>query len=138
MKTNSIKTLLLFAFISISSFISAQTYKVGDKLDSGIVYYVDGSGKHGLIAATKDCGKLNWGDAVTACNALGTGWHLPTKDELTKLYKMSDKVGGFGGAYYWSSTEMDRTDAWFQDFRGGVQNANDKVSKHDVRAVKTF
>ncbi|HTB05668.1 MAG TPA: DUF1566 domain-containing protein [Bacteroidia bacterium] len=139
MKNNILKkiSILLFACLAFSFSIKAQ-YKIGDKLDSGIVYWVDKTGQHGLIAAPKDCGKMNWADAVKACAALGNGWHLPTKDELDKLYKKEDKVGGFSGAHYWASEEYSHGSACYQDFESGIQAANDQKSKHDVRAVKVF
>ena len=33
---------------------------------------------------------MNWHDANKACNALGKGWRLPTKDELNTLYQNKD------------------------------------------------
>src|SRR5579872_5823652 len=102
MKKNIFKKLSA-AFVICVAFAfnaHAQQYKIGDKLDSGIVYWVDASGQHGLICATTDCGKMPWPDAVKACTALGTGWHLPTKDELDKLYKKEAKIGGLSGAHY--------------------------------------
>ncbi len=38
-------------------------------------------------------GLMNWDDAKEACENLGDGWRLPTKDELNILYKNKDKIG---------------------------------------------
>jgi hypothetical protein len=140
MKYTFLKKLSAAFFICLAFAFSAnaQQYKIGDKLDSGIVYWVDKTGQHGLICATADCGKMPWPDAVKACTALGTGWHLPTKDELDKLYKAEDKIKSLGGAHYWSSEEYSHGSACYQDFESGIQAANDQKSKHNVRAVKKF
>ena len=68
-----------------------------------------------------------------------TDWYLPSKDELAKLYAM--KVLGFGGFannYYWSSTELASSFAWFQYFDGGFQTTNDKNYNYYVRAIRAF
>ena len=82
--------------------------------------------------------KMNWTDAKAASEELGNGWRLPSKDELNILYENIDKRGNFKGAYYWSSTEADKSDfAWCQDIIFGTQkdyyNKNNTLS---VRAIK--
>ena len=36
-------------------------YQVGDMVEGGIVFYVDATGEHGLVAATEDLGSYEWG-----------------------------------------------------------------------------
>ena len=55
--------------------------------------------------------KMNWDDAAKACNNLGEGWRLPTKEELNKLFKEKDNIGGFESEFYWSSTSFATTHA---------------------------
>ncbi len=62
-----------------------------------------------------------WVDAKKACNELGDGWRLPTKDELNLLYKNKLSIGGFKDYPYWSSTEYDSDQAWYQIFDNGRQ-----------------
>ena len=66
--------------------------------------------------------QANWDDARLYCFALNiegkTGWRLPTKEELNKIYESDND---FVGNYYWSSTEADGGNAWFQDFSFGYQ-----------------
>jgi hypothetical protein len=44
----------------------------------------------------------------------------------------------FEPAWYWSSTQFSRHDAWFQDFGDGGQYGNGKVSQARARAVRRF
>jgi len=104
----------------------------------GIVYWTDASGQHGLIADDHDLGEMNWDDAMRACQNKGAGWHLPTKDELDKLYKKKDVVGGFASAYYWSSSEYNSNLARSQGFGSGLQFNDLKVNSYYVRAVRAF
>ena len=80
---------------------------------------------------------MNWEDAKKACENLGRGWRLPTKDELNTLYINKDKIGGFERYDYWSSTEYGDNYAWLQNFNNGLQYYADKLFYH-VRAVRAF
>jgi len=119
----------------------------------GKVYYVDGSGEHGLEAkAADEPTRLSWTDAIAAANAYNTGgvtgWHLPTKTELELLYEKKAVVGGFGYfELYWSSTaswghhsgnQSDRNEAWCQHFGGGHQDTCFRSSRFSVRTVRAF
>jgi len=86
---------------------------------------------------------FNWQEALTAASSYGSGWHLPTKDELNLLYKNKNVVGGFAVlGYYWSSTEYSSSSAWYQYFLTGHQvhafNNNKNDSSHGVRSVRAF
>ena len=136
-------------------------YHWGDRgPDGGIVYYVDGSGQHGLEAQASDASAgaiMNWDTAISSSAAYNTTfitralgcsqtaapstpncWHLPSRTELEYLHEQKAVVGGF--AYgYWSSTETngDAGSAWFQYDWGG-QNYNNKYGSLFVRAVRAF
>ena len=85
-----------------------------------------------------------WGDAMKACADLGDGWRLPTKDELNLLYENKEKIGGFAGNYYWSSTEhgININEAWNHGFSNGFPNdalfSTSKSKSKYVRAVRAF
>jgi hypothetical protein len=101
--------------------------------------------------------KMNWHDAKKACETLGDGWRLPTKDELNSSY--FSQIDGVYFNWYWSSTLEHYTmsneylyskakaalptlysKAWLQYFGegGGYQiNVNMKY-KESVRAVRAF
>ena len=83
-------------------------------------------------------GRFTWAEAKEACAKLGTGWRLPTKEELNEMYKKRDVVGGFANNYYWSSTEYANGIAWGQDFDDGNQYNLDKYYYRNVRAVRAL
>ena len=89
-----------------------------------------------LEVMTEDLGKMNWDDAMKACENLGDGWRLPTKDELSFLCENKEKIGGFNGAI-WSSTEGDDVTAWTQYFLVDYQIDFYKSSTCYVRAVRS-
>jgi len=152
--------------------------EIGDEYGGGIVAYIDGSGQHGLIAATADQSTgIQWynGSYISTGateTALGAGfantykiiakqgttitdyaaglarayngggyndWFLPSKDELEKLYINRVAIGGFADSYYyWSSSENDAGNAWYQGFYYGDQYYGYKYSTLRVRAVRAF
>jgi hypothetical protein len=77
-----------------------------------------------------------------------TDWFLPSKEELNQMYlnrvtinstATANSGSNFTNNYYWSSTEYDYYEAFFQVFRGdGDQYWLDKGSANDVRAVRAF
>ena len=150
MKKNNVNLILILPFlVGITNLCYAQS--LGDKKEGGIIYYIYQSGDqgykegetHGLIAAEnniKDYAKdsFSWEDAKGKCAALGVGWYLPNKDELYKLYKVKDKVGGFSSGIYCSSSEDDVGGAFFILFYDGFQGNNFDNLSFYVRAVRTF
>jgi len=106
-------------FSGTTATITVNLYHVGDRYGGGIVFYVDGTGEHGLIAATsnENINQIEWLDAKNACDVKDDGtysdWRLPTKDELNLMYTNigngasgSNKgIGNFELDNYWSSTE---------------------------------
>jgi hypothetical protein len=132
-----------------SSKSSTKKYQVGDKLDGGIVFWVEHglygyTGEHGLIADTEDLGVMNWEDAIKACQNKGAGWHLPNANqELGKLRLKTDIVGGFARANYWSATEsgyIGGNKAFTRNFHHYSEwdSSLNKDTKNYVRAVKAF
>jgi len=120
---------------------NGRSITIGQSYEGGIVFYVDESGEHGLMADDHDYGKMQWDDAMRACQNKGSGWHLPTKEELKKLYENKDKASGLVNKInecYWSSSEYETTSAWHQNFVSGNQNSNSKNYTLSVRAVRAF
>ena len=65
-------------------------------------------------------------------------WYLPSKEELNILWinrtaigmtqgRVSLLGGGFRDIYYWSSTELDNSNAWLQSFNDGKQESTSKI-----------
>ena len=84
------------------------------------------------------------GCAAQLCNDLivdgYNDWFLPSKDELNLMYtnlKVAG-VGGFTGGGYWSSSEYNADNAWYQDFGYGSQPNYYKYITIRVRAVRAF
>jgi hypothetical protein len=82
------------------------------------------------------------GRAATVARAFQGGgktdWHLPSKDELNKMYLQRSAIGGFASGVYWSSSELDALYAWDQSFGDGYPaNANKPVAQY-VRPVRAF
>ncbi len=65
-------------------------------------------------------------------------WHLPSKDELNKLYGNRAAIGGFGTGSYWSSSEIDVNNAWSQDVATGTTASDSKSKQCKVRPVRSF
>lgn len=68
-------------------------------------------------------------------------WYLPASAELNLLWLNqaaidANAAGNFTTSNYWSSTEVDTTDAWLQYFNGGGQGTNTKTATLDVRCVR--
>lgn len=79
--------------------------------------------------------------AAMCANFQGGGhsdWYLPSKNELKKLYKMKKVVGGFTRNRYWSSSEYDSDNAWYQGFGMGYRSFEFKNICCRVRPVRAF
>jgi hypothetical protein len=84
--------------------------------------------------------------AATVCNEYKVevdgvtygDWYLPSKIELNLLYLQKSVVGVFANGYYWSSSELDSTSAWAQNFDSGSQDFGNKDFPNAVRAIRAF
>lgn len=159
----------------------APTYTIGQSYGGGIVFYIDGTGQHGLIAAPNDqstasqwtsdstlisgcsstslgSGQANTNAIIAACTTAGiaaqlcndlvignySDWFLPSKDELNLLQQQKYKVSGFDNTNFnlsfWSSSEINKGNAWAQYFYDGIQSAKGKITTNyvHVRAIRAF
>jgi hypothetical protein len=68
-------------------------------------------------------------------------WYLPSIGELQFMYSRLhlQGLGGFGGGWYWSSSQFYPSSAWTMYFVNGYVNDNHaKVNDFQVRAVRAF
>ena len=126
------KTLLFIPFLFVYSMVIGQT----DNSDSIIGKPIK-IGK--LEIAQNDFQKsMTLDEAKYACEGLGQGWRLPTKNELNFLFENKDEIGGFANSVYWSSAENNNYYAWSFDFLFGNAFKNYKNVRCIVRAVRDF
>ena len=130
---------------------------------SGIRWYNGSYTTTGATGTAVGTGSANTDDIITEQGATETSyaagvaraytgggytdWFLPSKDELNKMYTnkatinttASENSGSdFSTSYYWSSTEIDNTNAWIQNFNSGYQASSLKLFTDEVRAVREF
>jgi hypothetical protein len=88
--------------------------------------------------------RMNWDDAVRACQNLRSGWRLPDKDELKAMYEQLHKQGkgNFKDTWYWSRSKGFSDFAWGVNFSNGYVNSDGfygyKSNDYQVRAVRTL
>lgn len=129
-----------------------QTLKIGDiyEVDGkvGIVWALSNDGKHGRILSLEQT-KGSWDYARKWCSELGEGWRLPTRQELTMLYKLKDNQAFVDGLffadapamieeYYWSGEEYNSSYAWGVFVYSGNTRTSSKNDNGYVRAVSAF
>ena len=81
--------------------------------------------------------QMSWFYAKEACESLGHGWRLPTKNELDYFYNIYG-IKGYSYNLYWSSSEGANDVAYYYDFAYGSMNSTSKNFTFYVRAVRDF
>jgi hypothetical protein len=154
-----------------------QVIAIGKNYNGGIIFYIDDTGRHGLIAATTDqstsadwgCygsaiagaasvapgdGALNTVDMVTGCGTAGSAavicsnlvlggyndWVLPSQGDFTYMYVNLYLTGlcNFSTRNYWSSSQVDGSNAASFNFSTNTSNNSNKSSPYSVRAIRSF
>lgn len=113
------KILVFIIFLGSYSFGQnnlINVHYIGEKIGGGIVFYIDGSGKHGLIAAENDQAlKVSWGkNGIIGANSLTDG--MSNTNKIVKFLSNSRKCaacncknlkdGGYNDWYLPSLNEL--------------------------------
>lgn len=119
--------------------------RLGQSYGGGIIFYIDGSGQHGLVSAPIDQSTFaNWESAVELCDNLVLNnyddWRLPTYEELNLMFENLHlkNIGGFAQYTYWSSTVPSLGYANAINFYTNVKGKQNKGRNIYVRAVREF
>ncbi|MDR3301040.1 MAG: hypothetical protein LBT01_00725 [Spirochaetaceae bacterium] len=104
-----------------------------------------GSGKQNTANIIAALNPDDWADVDTAaqfCDAYThnsyTDWFLPSKDELNEMYETKSSIGGFGDAWYWSSSQEGSNDSWMQSLANGQQMHTYKYYGQYMRPIRSF
>ncbi len=163
-----------YALFSANAQVGGFTHYLGEPYLGGIIFHLykgnDGL-EHGLVVAlTESFGK--WQNTATLVNAdrtwdgvynmalmtdspivsyittLGTGWYLPSIDELGKLYynRFETNVALFASGNtiltsasgFWSSSENSLNNAYVFSFLNGYASTSNKTNNVKVRGIKAF
>jgi len=71
-------------------------------------------------------------------------WHLPSKNELIEMYNSigqgssNDNIGGFADTWYWSSSEINNSTAWYISFGNFLISTGGKTHNDLVRPIRAF
>jgi uncharacterized protein (TIGR02145 family) len=67
-------------------------------------------------------------------------WYLPSIGEVQMMYSRLylQGLGGFGGGWYWSSSQFNPSNAWYMGFDYGPVYYDFKFNGYQVRAVRAF
>ena len=141
MKNKFLLPAIMFLILSINSF--AQNHIIGERFGGGIVFYVDSSGQHGLIADSSDQKDANWLDAISECKELRDGgftdWRLPSLEEIELLYTQKILFGRLSyESFHRTSSEKDADHAYVLAFMGDMRLSYRKSLAVSVRAVRSF
>ncbi len=144
----TLRNLFIFSFLTLCAFQSSaqnQNKKLPPiKLGGYVIYEKNG---HGLIATVNNLGKLDYQEAMKACDTLEidgfSDWRLPTREEFELIHPKLNlkKVGGgsiFQSSWYWTATELDKQNAWTHNLQTGLQASYFKDFKCFVKAVRSF
>ncbi len=122
-----------------------SAYYIGQENEGGIIFYIDKTGKHGVVAAILDIGNFNWYDAFNKCHTrnenMFSDWRLPSKNELNLMYDNLHRKGkgNFSNQNYWSNDFYEENNAWVKNFSNGkLDYFSTSINTYNVRCVRDF
>jgi hypothetical protein len=116
-----------------STFAKADYLNAGKANTAIIISASIAIGNDGSLFAARYCNEY-----YITMNGITYGdWYLPSKKELNLLYNQKSVVN-FQYGQYWSSTEVNATNAWVINFNNGANLSGDKdfntIYAHPIRA----
>jgi hypothetical protein len=136
------------AYWTMYSFFSSNSYASRDGINGGFanterIITQAGGGSYAALNTERIITKSSpmTYAALLCANYQGgnfADWYLPSKYELNLLYAQRGAMGSSLTSNYWSSTEADNSNAWYQDFDSGSQISVSKNSYYRVRPIRAF
>ena len=129
----------------ISSTVDESIYALwgcfGTLIGPGAEHMELGTGDTNTTAIVNGCSDP--GIAAKICDTLTlngyTDWYLPAIIELDSMYVHRDTIGNFSPtAWYWSSTEINVTGAYFKNFYNGTSPGTTKAYGTNIRCIRKF
>ena len=135
----------LHGLISASNNLGTTTqWGCGGSIITGADGIIIGTGNQNTADIVAGClsagiaARICFDYSVTSAGMTYSDWYLPSRDELNYLYLNRTLIGGFISNYYWSSSEVNGTNAMSQSFSNGTTISNLKNNSYYVRPVRTF
>jgi clan AA aspartic protease (TIGR02281 family) len=151
-----------YDFSNESNLSNNEKYMIGQKHQGGIIFYIDETGKHGLIVLDKRIWPTtnravgSFEEAKQAIKNLEDDWRMPSKDELNLLrinknvlkpreYYTKNSLGELireptdeDNFIYWSSSMCSNLTAWQVEFSKGRMTCYDINTYSGIKAIKSF
>ncbi len=99
------------------------------------IYATDTSVVAPMPLASNTSTNLSQIDANGGCTAMDSDSRLPNIDELSAIFYNKELVGIVSNVY-WSSSVVDATNAWRQDFATGHHYPLDRSESRNIRCIK--
>mgnify|MGYP000624829077 CR=1 FL=1 len=129
--------------------------QIGDIVNNGIVFYVDKSGRHGLICSKKNMGgdarTYNLNKAEEVCDAYEgyNSWRLPSLEEAKIMFQNKDEINTIIAKNYsnagflfinsiWTSTKSHNAMYYIVNKNSPNGSATNIKAELHARAVKEF
>lgn len=124
----------------------------GSDQAAAVVWGCQGTNLTGAQGTAIGTGSQNTIDIEAGCATVGTpadicanlvsggysDWYLPSNDELWQIYANRVAIGGISYVNYWSSSEVDATNAYRIRFDSGTSTSILKNTTCAVRAIRSF
>ncbi|HUZ59461.1 MAG TPA: TIR domain-containing protein [Hanamia sp.] len=135
-----------------------EVLEIGEKLQGGIIFFIDSAGHHGLIAAPEDYNVKDTSSGLDFCKQLQTelatykpggftDWRLPTIKELRLLYNARQNVPGlnlnafpdvYGRIGFYTSAPNSGCEAIGKGFRSGSESYEAVNNGDNFRLIRSF